>query len=72
LGTIVPIGLSFFHKKMKYSLKYRILLVYWKVFSKEKYMIAQKFRRAFKTMSKEDKDLLIKAGLKGVKEYEVS
>jgi len=51
---------------MKYSLKYRILLVYWKVFSKEKYMIAQKFRRAFENMSKEDKDLLVKAALKGV------
>jgi len=29
-------------------------------------MIAQKFRRAFENMSKEDKDLLVKAALKGV------
>jgi len=52
---------------VKYSFKYRILLLYWKFFNKEKFKIAEKFKMAFENMSKEDKDLLVKAALKGVK-----
>ena len=64
---MIPLtGLYFFHKIMKYSFKYRILLVYWKIFQKEKYKIAMQFWRAFDNMSKDDKDLLVKAAMNGV------
>lgn len=51
---------------MKYSIKYSLLLVYWRIFKKEHHRIAMQFQRAFDNMSKEDKDLLVKAVMTGV------
>ena len=50
---------------MKYTLKYRIRLLYWRLFSKWRYKAAMDFKRAFQTMPQETKDLLVKAVLRG-------
>lgn len=49
---------------MRNSFKYKILLVYWQLFSKTKYRIAMQFKRFFKNLDKETKDSIVKAVLK--------
>lgn len=58
---------------MKYSFKYRFLLVFWKIFYPKKYRITLQMKRVFESLPKETKDLLVKAALKGTSvENEIS